>query len=78
MAHKTGTGSTRNGRDSKGKRLGLKCCGFQKVNSGTILVRQRGTVYKAGLNVGCGTDHTLYALTDGIVKFCKFKTINII
>jgi large subunit ribosomal protein L27 len=78
MAHKTGTGSTRNGRDSKGKRLGIKCCGFQKVKSGMILVRQRGTVYKAGVNVGCGKDHTLYALTNGIITFYKHKTINVI
>lgn len=69
MAHKTGAGSTKNGRDSKAKYLGLKCTGEQKVKKGTILVRQRGTKFKAGKDVGCGRDHTLYALNDGIVHF---------
>ena len=56
-----GAGSTKNSRDSQAKRLGVKCTGFQKVKSGSILVRQRGTKFKPGNNVGCGRDHTLYA-----------------
>jgi large subunit ribosomal protein L27 len=78
MAHKTGTGSTRNGRDSKSKRLGLKCCGFQEVKKGNILIRQRGTIYKPGKNVGYGKDHTLYALANGVVLFTKKKILNIV
>lgn len=69
MAHKMGAGSTKNSRDSQSKRLGLKCTGLQKVKNGSILVRQRGTKFKAGKNVGCGRDHTLYALKEGIVSF---------
>ena len=69
MAHKKAGGSTKNGRDSESKRLGLKKFGGQRVVAGNILVRQRGTVYRAGENVGIGTDHTLFALTDGTVKF---------
>ena len=69
MAHKMGAGSTKNTRDSKGQRLGVKRFGNEKVTSGSILVRQRGTKYKPGKQVGCGRDHTLYALTDGYVKF---------
>ncbi len=69
MAHKMGAGSTKNSRDSQSKRLGLKCTGLQKVKNGSILVRQRGTKFKAGKNVGCGRDHTLYALKEGIVNF---------
>jgi large subunit ribosomal protein L27 len=69
MAHKMGAGSTKNSRDSQSKRLGLKCTGLQRVKSGSILVRQRGTKFKAGKNVGCGRDHTLYALKEGIVSF---------
>ena len=74
-----GAGSTRNIRDSKAKRLGVKCTGTQKVKSGSILVRQRGTKFKAGTNVGCGRDHTLYALSDGTVKFTipSFKANNV-
>ncbi len=69
MAHKKGGGSTRNGRDSKSKRLGVKRYDTERVSAGTIIVRQRGTRIKAGSNVGVGRDHTLFALTDGRVKF---------
>lgn len=71
MAHKKGVGSSKNGRESESKRLGLKKFGDQAVKAGNILVRQRGTVHNPGLNVGMGRDHTLYALIDGRVKFCK-------
>ena len=69
MAHKKGTGSTRNGRDSNSKRLGVKTFGGQRVTTGSILIRQRGTSFIPGENVGRGKDDTLYALTDGIVNF---------
>ncbi len=69
MAHKKGGGSTRLGRDSQSKRLGVKRYAGQSVNAGTILVRQRGTHLHPGNNVGVGRDHTLYALIDGVVKF---------
>lgn len=69
MAHKKGGGSTRNGRDSAGQRLGVKRYDTQKVNAGTIIVRQRGTKILPGENVGVGRDHTLFALIDGSVKF---------
>jgi len=69
MAHKKGVGSTRNGRDSAGKRLGVKRFGGQQVTAGSILVRQRGTTIHPGDNVGCGKDYTLFALIDGVVKF---------
>ena len=69
MAHKKGTGSTRNGRDSNAKRLGVKRYGGQKVNAGSILVRQRGTRFHPGNNVGRGNDDTLFALIEGVVKF---------
>ncbi|MFA5079221.1 MAG: 50S ribosomal protein L27 [Dehalococcoidia bacterium] len=69
MAHKKGGGSTRCGRDSKSKRLGVKRSGGQAVNAGTIIVRQRGTRIHPGTNVGCGRDYTLFATIDGIVKF---------
>ena len=69
MAHKKGAGSTKNGRDSNAKRLGVKRYGGEKVRAGNILVRQRGTKFKPGTNVGCGKDFTLFALTDGTVKF---------
>ena len=69
MAHKKGGGTSRNGRDSQGKRLGVKRFAGQSVNAGTILVRQRGTRIHAGNNVGIGKDHTLFALINGIVKF---------
>lgn len=69
MAHKKGSGSTRNGRDSNAKRLGVKRFGGQTVTAGTIIVRQRGTKFHPGNNVGRGCDDTLYALEDGIVTF---------
>jgi len=69
MAHKKAGGSTRNGRDSESKRLGLKCFGGQQVVAGNIIVRQRGTRFHAGVNVGCGKDHTLFARADGTVRF---------
>ena len=69
MAHKKGGGSTRNGRDSKPKRLGVKRYDTERVLAGTIIVRQRGTRIKPGANVGVGRDHTLFALIDGSVKF---------
>lgn len=71
MAHKKGMGSTRNGRDSESKRLGVKLYGGQKVIAGNIIVRQRGTKHFPDVNVGMGKDHTLFALTDGIIKFQK-------
>ena len=69
MAHKKGSGSTKNGRDSNSKRLGLKRYGGQKVTIGNILVRQRGSKFYPGTNVGMGRDYTLFALIDGIVRF---------
>jgi large subunit ribosomal protein L27 len=69
MAHKKAGGSTRNGRDSESKRLGVKRFGGQGVLAGNIIVRQRGTRFHAGLNVGCGRDHTLFAKADGVVQF---------
>ena len=71
MAHKKAGGSTKNGRDSHSKRLGVKLFGGEKVTAGNIIVRQRGTAYKPGRNVGVGTDHTLFALTNGKVAFAK-------
>lgn len=82
MAHKKGAGSTKNGRDSTGKRLGVKRFGGEMVCAGNILVRQRGMKFKPGTNVGCGKDFTLFALIDGTVKFDyenkKSKRVNII
>ena len=69
MAHKKAGGSTRNGRDSNAKRLGVKRFGGETVTAGSIIVRQRGTQFHAGDNVGCGKDHTLFATTDGSVLF---------
>ncbi len=69
MAHKKAVGSTRNGRDSRGKRLGVKRFGGEVVRAGNILVRQRGSTYHAGDNVGTGRDYTLFALVDGVVEF---------
>ena len=69
MAHKKGQGSSRNGRDSNSQRLGIKTYGGQTVRAGSIIVRQRGTSFHPGRNVGIGRDHTLYALVDGIVQF---------
>ena len=71
MAHKKGVGSSKNGRESHSKRLGVKIWGGQKVVAGNIIVRQRGTKHNPGENVGMGKDDTLFALTDGIVKFRK-------
>ncbi|MGV6825545.1 MAG: 50S ribosomal protein L27 [bacterium] len=69
MAHKKAGGSSRNGRDSESKRLGVKVYGGQSINAGGIIIRQRGTKVHAGDNVGCGRDHTLFATSDGVVKF---------
>ena len=71
MAHKKGAGSSKNGRESQSKRLGVKIYGGQAIIAGNIIVRQRGTVHNPGENVGMGKDHTLFALTDGKVKFTK-------
>ena len=71
MAHKKGAGSSRNGRESESKRLGVKIFGGQFAKAGNILVRQRGTVHNPGDNVGLGKDHTLFALVDGVVVFRK-------
>ncbi len=83
MAHKKAGGSTRNGRDSESKRLGLKKFGGQHVKAGNIIVRQRGTKFHPGVNVGCGRDHTLYATSDGYVEFAvrgplKRKTVSVV
>ncbi len=71
MAHKKAGGSTRNGRDSEGRRLGLKKSGGQAVIAGNIIVRQRGTKYRPGENVGLGKDHTIFALIEGVVEFTR-------
>jgi len=71
MAHKKGVGSSKNGRESESKRLGVKIFGGQKAVAGNIIVRQRGTKHHPGENVGIGKDHTLFALSDGVVKFSK-------
>jgi len=82
MAHKKGAGSTKNGRDSNAKRLGVKKFGGENVRAGNILIRQRGMKFKPGINVGFGKDFTLFALVDGVVKFDyknkKYKRVNII
>ena len=82
MAHKKGAGSTKNGRDSNAKRLGVKRFGGETVKAGNILVRQRGMKFHPGANVGCGKDFTLFALTDGTVKFdykdARHQRVNII
>ena len=79
MAHKKGQGSTRNGRDSNAQRLGIKAYGGQLVRAGSIIVRQRGTKFHPGRNVGIGRDHTLFALADGIVTFAdNGKSISIV
>ncbi len=83
MAHKKAGGSTRNGRDSQSKRLGLKIFGGQAVSAGNIIVRQRGTRFHPGTNVGCGKDHTLFAKADGVVEFKvkgpnKRKYVNVV
>ncbi len=73
MAHKKGVGSSKNGRESESKRLGVKIFGGQYAKSGNIIVRQRGTVHHPGENMGIGKDHTLFALIDGVVEFRKRK-----
>ena len=73
MAHKKGGGTTRNGRDSESKRLGVKVYGGESINAGGIIIRQRGTPVRAGENVGMGKDHTLFALTEGRVTFHEGK-----
>lgn len=73
MAHKKGQGSSRNGRDSAGQRRGVKKFGGEEVRAGNILVRQLGTKFHAGTNVGLGRDYTLFALSDGVVRFEKFQ-----
>ena len=82
MAHKKGAGSTKNGRDSNAKRLGVKRFGGETVRAGNILIRQRGMKFKPGMNVGCGNDFTLFALKDGTIEFdykdSKHKRVNII
>ncbi len=76
MAHKKGGGSTRNGRDSESKRLGVKVYGGQAISAGAIIVRQRGTKFHPGTNVGIGKDHTLYSLVDGTVEFAVKGALN--
>ncbi len=71
MAHKKGVGSSRNGRDSQSKRLGVKRFGGESVSAGSIIIRQRGTAIHPGENVGIGKDHTLFALIDGVVEFAR-------
>ena len=83
MAHKKAGGSTRNGRDSESKRLGLKKFGGEFVKAGNIIVRQRGTQFHPGTNVGCGRDHTLFATSDGFVEFAvkgalKRRTVSVV
>ena len=73
MAHKKGVGSSKNGRESESKRLGVKVWGGQFAKAGNIIVRQRGTVHNPGENMGMGSDHTLYALVDGVVTFRRKK-----
>jgi large subunit ribosomal protein L27 len=73
MAHKKGAGSSKNGRESESKRLGVKIFGGQAAIAGSIIIRQRGTKHHPGTNVGIGKDHTLFALTDGVVEFRKKK-----
>ena len=77
MAHKAGAGSTKNGRDSVGKRLGVKRFAGEWVSAGSILVRQRGTAFKAGWYVGTGSDWTLFAKRDGIVRFPRSRVVSI-
>ncbi len=77
MAHTKGQGSTKNGRDSNAKRLGVKAYGGEFVTAGSILIRQRGTRFKPGLNVGRGSDDTLFALRDGVVVFQKSRMVSV-
>ncbi|MCA9396062.1 MAG: 50S ribosomal protein L27 [Candidatus Omnitrophica bacterium] len=78
MAHKKGQGTSRNGRDSQGQRRGIKVYGGQSVTAGSIIVRQVGSTYKPGLNVGQGKDYTLFATSDGVVNYHNRKTVNVI
>ncbi len=82
MAHKKGGGSSRNGRDSNAQRLGVKRFGGEKITAGSIIVRQRGTRFQPGTNVGIGSDDTLFALSDGVVKFERYgkakKVVNVL
>jgi len=78
MAHKKGLGATRNGRDSHSQRLGVKLYEGEIVKAGCIIVRQRGTKFRAGLNVGMGRDHTLYATCNGTIDFAGHKTVHVI
>jgi large subunit ribosomal protein L27 len=78
MAHKKGQGSTRNGRDSNSQRLGIKTYGGQTVTAGSIIVRQRGTRFHPGRNVGIGRDDTLFALADGVVEFLANRRVNVL
>jgi len=78
MAHKKGQGSSRNGRDSNAQRLGVKRYGGEAVTAGSIIIRQRGTQYKPGLNVGKGSDDTLFAMCGGVVSFSGKKVVNIV
>ena len=79
MAHKKGQSSSRNGRDRKPKFLGIKAYGGELINAGSIIVRQRGTKFRPGKNVGCGRDFTLFALCEGTVEFVKSsRTVNIV
>lgn len=78
MAHKKGQGSSRNGRDSNSQRLGVKSYGSQSVSAGSIIIRQRGTHYKPGTNVGKGKDDTLFAKCEGVVTFSGNRTVSVI
>ena len=78
MAHKKGGGSTRNGRDSNSQRLGVKSYGGERVSAGSIIIRQRGTRFKPGWNVGRGKDDTLFALKDGVVKFRSQRMVDVV
>lgn len=78
MAHKKGGGTSRNGRDSVGQRLGVKVYGSQTVTAGDVILRQRGTKFYPGLNVGIGTDHTLFAKAAGVVQFGAGKRVNVV
>lgn len=78
MAHKKGMGASRNGRESASKRLGLKCSDGEHVKAGSIIVRQRGTKFRPGVNVGQGKDDTLFAKIDGVVKFVSSRIVSVI
>lgn len=78
MAHKKGLGSSRNGRESNAQRLGVKCSNGELVTAGSIIIRQRGTSFKPGLNVGRGSDDTLFALKAGVVNFRRNRTVSVI